>query len=89
MLFRSHRATLSPALTLQKAVPGAGLEPARPFGQWILSPSRLPFRHPGRWRVSLSGGRSGLGQRKPGDLGTARPSRRPERTVPLAPPFAP
>ena len=35
------------------AVPGAGLEPARPFGQWILSPSRLPFRHPGRWPVSL------------------------------------
>jgi hypothetical protein len=23
-------------------VPGAGLEPARPFGQWILSPSCLP-----------------------------------------------
>ena len=28
-------------------VPGAGFEPARPFGQWILSPPRLPFRHPG------------------------------------------
>ena len=28
-------------------VPGAGLEPARPFGQGILSPMRLPFRHPG------------------------------------------
>lgn len=28
-------------------VPGAGLEPARPYGQWILSPVRLPFRHPG------------------------------------------
>ena len=23
-------------------MPGAGLEPAGPFGQWILSPSRLP-----------------------------------------------
>lgn len=28
-------------------VPGAGIEPARPFGQGILSPLRLPFRHPG------------------------------------------
>ena len=30
-----------------KVVPGAGLEPARPCGQGILSPLRLPFRHPG------------------------------------------
>ncbi len=28
-------------------MPGAGFEPARPFGQWILSPSRQPLRHPG------------------------------------------
>ncbi len=28
-------------------VPGAGVEPARPCGQGILSPPRLPFRHPG------------------------------------------
>ena len=28
-------------------VPGAGLEPARPFGQRLLRPPRLPFRHPG------------------------------------------
>ena len=28
-------------------VPGAGLEPARAFAQRILSPLRLPFRHPG------------------------------------------
>ena len=28
-------------------IPGAGLEPARPCGQGILSPTRLPFRHPG------------------------------------------
>src|SRR6267143_6965182 len=41
-------------LTLQAAaescqgmVPGAGLEPARPCGHRILSPDRLPFRHPG------------------------------------------
>jgi hypothetical protein len=30
-------------------VPRAGVEPARPFGQRILSPQRLPFRHPGTW----------------------------------------
>ncbi len=29
-------------------VPGVGLEPTRPLGQRILSPPRLPFRHPGR-----------------------------------------
>ena len=28
-------------------MPGAGLEPARGFPQRILSPLRLPFRHPG------------------------------------------
>ena len=34
-------------------VPRAGVEPARPFGQRILSPQRLPFRHPGMLSVSL------------------------------------
>ena len=28
-------------------VPGAGFEPARPLGQRLLRPPRLPFRHPG------------------------------------------
>src|SRR3990172_7665288 len=28
-------------------VPGVGVEPTRPCGQRILSPRRLPFRHPG------------------------------------------
>ena len=28
-------------------VPGAGLEPARPYGQGILNPQCLPFHHPG------------------------------------------
>lgn len=28
-------------------MPGAGFEPARPFEQWILNPSCLPFHHPG------------------------------------------
>ena len=39
---------LQPSLGI---VPGAGLEPARPCGQRILSPLRLPFRHPG-WITS-------------------------------------
>jgi hypothetical protein len=33
-------------------VPGVGVEPTRPEGQGILSPPRMPFRHPGeqqRW----------------------------------------
>jgi hypothetical protein len=30
-----------------RVVPGEGIEPTRPFGQGILSPLRLPFRHPG------------------------------------------
>ena len=38
-------------------MPGVGLEPTRPFGQRILSPPRLPFRHPGRPRT-LAGSRS-------------------------------
>lgn len=29
------------------AVPGAGLEPARPVGLELLKLMRLPFRHPG------------------------------------------
>ena len=33
--------------TPRKQVPEEGLEPTRPFGQRILSPSRLPFRHSG------------------------------------------
>ena len=33
-------------------VPRAGVEPARPFGQRILSPQRLPFRHPGTLSVA-------------------------------------
>ncbi len=28
-------------------VPGERLELSRPCGRWILSPLRLPFRHPG------------------------------------------
>ena len=32
---------------VNEVVPRAGVEPARPYGQRILSPQRLPFRHPG------------------------------------------
>src|SRR5262249_20538699 len=31
----------------QGMVPGAGVEPARPRGHWILSPAWLPLHHPG------------------------------------------
>ena len=30
-----------------RMVPRAGIEPARPHGQWILSPQRLPIPPPG------------------------------------------
>lgn len=43
-LTRSLKVQICPEIT-----PGrlgrAGIEPARPFGQGILSPQRLPFRH--------------------------------------------
>ncbi len=34
-------------------VPGERLELSHPCGQWILSPSRLPFRHPGFFLLTL------------------------------------
>jgi hypothetical protein len=35
-------------------VPGVGVEPTRPEGQGILSPPRMPFRHPGSdWQAYL------------------------------------
>jgi hypothetical protein len=47
-----HDVALSTALVIRAviggSVPGAGLEPARPLGQRLLRPPRLPFRHPGR-----------------------------------------
>ncbi len=36
----------SPVRPVQ-VVAGEGLEPSRPCGQWILSPSRLPIPPPG------------------------------------------
>ena len=49
---RSGSTAAAPAI-----MPGVGFEPTRPFGQRILSPPRLPFRHPGRgqtWPSSRS-----------------------------------
>ncbi len=37
---------------ISRMVPGAGLEPALPFGNQILSLERLPFRHPGQGQIS-------------------------------------
>lgn len=39
--------------TLVDLVPGAGLEPARPFEQRILNPPCLPFHHPGKPELSV------------------------------------
>ncbi len=36
---------------LRKSMPGAGIEPAPRCRKGILSPSRLPFRHPGTFEV--------------------------------------
>ena len=41
---RTHDRNKGPTLV----VPGVGLEPTRSCEQGILSPLRLPFRHPGR-----------------------------------------
>jgi hypothetical protein len=39
--------------TLFLLVPGAGLEPARPYGQGILSPLRLPISPPGQGGMQI------------------------------------
>ena len=41
------RSGRSPLAEATPDVPEAGVEPARPCGQRILSPPRLPFRHSG------------------------------------------
>lgn len=40
-----------------RVVPGEGLEPSRCRHRRILSPLRLPFRHPGRDAASHGGAR--------------------------------
>jgi hypothetical protein len=42
-----HRRRNTAAKVLMVLVPRVGVEPTRPYGQRILSPQRLPFRHPG------------------------------------------
>jgi hypothetical protein len=42
-----HGVTTLPFSRCEKPIPEEGLEPTRPCGQRILSPSRLPFRHSG------------------------------------------
>ena len=39
----------------QGMVPGAGVEPARPRGHWILSPAWLPLHHPGPDPLTIPG----------------------------------
>jgi hypothetical protein len=46
----------------RKLVPGVGLEPTWPCGQGILSPQRLPFRHPGRFGIAESRLRNEVGR---------------------------
>ena len=39
-----------------KRVPGVGIEPTWDFSRGILSPLRLPFRHPGHnWNRAIGG----------------------------------
>ena len=44
-------------------MPGAGVEPARPCGQRLLRPPRLPFRHPGKGRWHSNPARPADGRR--------------------------
>ncbi len=43
-----------PDFVPRKLVPGEGLEPTQPLSQRILSPPRLPFRHPGIIEFALN-----------------------------------
>src|SRR5918994_15297 len=59
---RAHRAPPTGALLscsegTGASMPGAGLEPARPEGQWIFSPSRLPVPPPRPGRYIVGGAR--------------------------------
>ena len=39
--------------TAERPVPGVGIEPTWDFSRGILSPLRLPFRHPGNSLSSI------------------------------------
>src|SRR5438093_10482902 len=55
----TRRTTLQAgAEACQGMVPGAGVEPARPRGHWILSPAWLPLHHPGPDPLRINGGPS-------------------------------
>jgi hypothetical protein len=73
-------------------VPGVGLEPTRPFGQWCLRPSRLPIppTRPGagkptgwrsevRWRSPRRGRPPGPGRRRGGPCPSPRARSRRSR----------
>src|SRR5687767_8752954 len=77
-------------------IPGAGLEPARAEAQGILSPLRLPFRHPGqadRFRPNYTasnplppdptGSPRRPGHRPPAERGVEIPSYTPNHDPPL------
>ena len=44
---KAPETTQEPYFVPKLVVPGEGLEPTQPLSQRILSPPRLPFRHPG------------------------------------------
>ena len=79
-------------------VPGGGLEPPLHCWKRILSPQRLPFRHPGLPRGKACPGPRGSSMRKRWPLGSAAPPCRrtdpdppasgcaPPRSAPLLPP---
>src|SRR5205823_12743966 len=52
--------------SLSDTMPGAGLEPARACAQRILSPLRLPFRHPGTTLSRYETKTPGASSRGPG-----------------------
>jgi hypothetical protein len=54
-------------------MPGAGIEPALPFGNRILSPKRLPFRHPGELRLKAFANASGKASLRYMDCELPRP----------------
>src|SRR4051812_21596712 len=56
---RPRQAETEIVLQVGKVVPLAGLEPARPCGQQILSLPRLPFRHRGKRRDLEGAARQG------------------------------
>jgi hypothetical protein len=45
---QGSKAAATPGSIFEQLVPGVGFEPTRPCRRRILSPLRLPFRHPGR-----------------------------------------